>query len=227
MKMKKTLILAVCMVLVASAAFAGTSIVNSKHDLSSGVTGTVGANDEICVFCHTPHNAAAGTAALAPLWSHTSTAQTNYTVYANPFSTIQGTINQPGNVSLACLSCHDGTIAVGSIANGFYAGDIDTAPHDGATNYGTGIAGLMTGGALLDTDLRNDHPVGITYNNTADTGLVAPTGSYVGALPLFPNASAQLQVECGSCHNVHNPSNVPFLRITNTKSTLCLTCHIK
>lgn len=220
--MKKTLILAVCMILAASAAFAGTSIVASKHDLSSGAATLAGANNEICVFCHTPHNASA--TPLAPLWSHTSTAVTNYTVYANPFGTIQGTINQPGNVSLACLSCHDGTVAVGMILNGFYAGSIDPGAHDGATNYAAG--GFMTGGALLDTDLRNDHPVGITYN-TADTGLVAPTGNNVGTLPLFPNASSQLQVECGSCHNVHNPSNVPFLRVANSQSTLCLTCHVK
>lgn len=35
------------------------------------------------------------------------------------------------------------------------------------------------------------------------------------------------KVECPSCHNVHNPSNRPFLRKTNTNDALCLTCHIK
>jgi len=34
-------------------------------------------------------------------------------------------------------------------------------------------------------------------------------------------------VECGSCHDPHNYSNPTFLRIANTGSNLCLSCHKK
>ncbi len=39
-------------------------------------------------------------------------------------------------------------------------------------------------------------------------------------------------VECGSCHNVHDPGlgmspSGKFLRVSNAASALCLTCHKK
>jgi predicted CXXCH cytochrome family protein len=34
-------------------------------------------------------------------------------------------------------------------------------------------------------------------------------------------------VECGSCHDPHNNTNPTFLRIANTGSALCLSCHVK
>ena len=41
------------------------------------------------------------------------------------------------------------------------------------------------------------------------------------------------QVECATCHDPHGPETVPgtpnptFLRIANTGSAVCLTCHAK
>ena len=34
-------------------------------------------------------------------------------------------------------------------------------------------------------------------------------------------------VECGSCHDPHNYSNPTFLRVANSSSNLCLSCHVK
>ena len=52
---------------------------------------------------------------------------------------------------------------------------------------------------------------------------VSPTGVVtVGAL-----AGAQAFVECASCHDPHTSTNVTFLRIANTGSAVCLSCHIK
>ncbi len=34
-------------------------------------------------------------------------------------------------------------------------------------------------------------------------------------------------VECGSCHDPHNYSNATFLRVANSTSNLCLSCHVK
>jgi predicted CXXCH cytochrome family protein len=216
--MKKILLLVVCMVLVASAAFAAT-IVGTKHDLSTAGAGTAlpNTNQEICVFCHTPHNADA--TPLAPLWSHTSTTVATYQTYTNDFGTLQGAIGQPGSVSKACLSCHDGTVAVGQIGSGRYTG------LRAAGTYAAGA--FMTGLALFSADLSNDHPIGIVYDSTLDTGLTVNAAGLVGGtLPIYPSG-ANYTVECGSCHNVHDNTNAPFLRRSNTGSGLCLVCHIK
>ena len=55
-------------------------------------------------------------------------------------------------------------------------------------------------------------------------------------LPLFVRAGfgvsggqsdLQPAMECGTCHDVHNPGNLSFLRISNAQSALCYACHIK
>lgn len=83
----------------------------------------------------------------------------------------------------------------------------------------------MTGGALFGTDLSNDHPIAVTYNTALDPAFNAILNGKVGVLPLY--GAGKNQVECGTCHNVHNNTIDPFLRATNTGSALCLTCHIK
>ena len=134
--------------LAASTASAGT-IVGSNHDLSTKGYGTT----QICIFCHTPHNAL--NTAGVPLWNHASSTAT-YTVYSSP--TMNATVGQPGASSKLCLSCHDGTVAVDS-----YGGRTGTV--------------TITGGANFGTALSNDHPIGITYNAalaTADGALANP-----------------------------------------------------
>lgn len=34
-------------------------------------------------------------------------------------------------------------------------------------------------------------------------------------------------VECGSCHDPHSDTNATFLRVSNTGSGVCLSCHVK
>ncbi|MCU7852062.1 MAG: cytochrome c3 family protein [Candidatus Thiodiazotropha sp. (ex Monitilora ramsayi)] len=115
----------------------------------------------------------------------------------------------PAGVSLACLSCHDGTVAA-----------------DQLLNYPSGVngPGIFTVGGL-GTDLSNDHPISLTYNVTQDADFVAPVGSQVNGLQLFGGTGDQ--VECGTCHSVHDNTNEPFLRMSNAGSALCLACHIK
>ena len=38
---------------------------------------------------------------------------------------------------------------------------------------------------------------------------------------------ANPQVECASCHDPHKGENPTFLRIANTQSAVCVTCHVK
>jgi predicted CXXCH cytochrome family protein len=214
----KTLLLVmitiVSVLMVAQIAKALT-IVGSKHDLK---TGSAAHDNEVCVYCHTPHGAstgAAGTAAASvPLWSRAANATSSYTLYAGT-GTLNATMGQPGGVSLACLSCHDGTTAVDA-----YKGAAGTP------------ARTISGYANLGTTLANDHPIGFAYDAalvTADgvggvAGLVTPASAslVVAGIPLFGG-----KMECASCHSVHDPANGSFLRNTNVASALCLKCHIK
>jgi predicted CXXCH cytochrome family protein len=174
-------------------------ITGTDHDFSGRGWGS----NQVCIFCHVPHNATGNT--LAPLWSHAATVA-SFTPYAS--STLNATVAQPAGVSKACLSCHDGTVA------------IDT--------YGTRTGtNMITGGALLGTNLSNDHPVSFTYDGalaTADGGLATPASAsqVVAGIPLYSG-----KLECGSCHNVHDNANGSFLRMANTGSALCLKCHTK
>lgn len=117
----------------------------------------------------------------------------------------------PAGVSLACLSCHDGTVAADQLLN-FPSG----------VNAGQGIFSL---GNSLGTDLSNDHPISLTYNAAQDVDFVAPVNSQVNGLQLF--GAGGDQVECGTCYSVHDNTNEPFLRMSNAGSALCLACHVK
>ncbi|MGE5623526.1 MAG: cytochrome c3 family protein [Methanocella sp.] len=206
------------------------SIKNTKHDLSSGNTtyAIKGTEDEVCVFCHTPHNATK----KVPLWNHTVTNAT-FTTYAS--ATIDGTTNlgtaadDPVSVSRLCLSCHDGSVALGAVVKN-YSGNSTI----GAVAGKTDASGKLISAAALGTDLSNDHPVGITYVTGAGTDLRAVTGTKVvhrtnatKFCQLF-GAGPTYTVECASCHAVHGGTDAePFLRFSNANSELCLTCHDK
>lgn len=180
--------------------------IGSSHNLASG-------NEEVCIYCHTPHN---GDTTKAPLWSRLDTAG-GYTAYTSP--TIDMTISSPQGVSLACLSCHDGSLAFNALTNVGNFAD--------AVNVGTMPAGDRNFGLVLS----NQHPISITYDNDgtgfSDTAFADATLGKVGALPLYGVDSDQ--VECGSCHDPHLDEAVDasLLRIPNISSNLCLTCHVK
>lgn len=203
--------LVVCLlILVLSIGSFAATIQNSKHDLSTGSTGPNKSDqeDQICIFCHTPHNAIVA----VPLWNRTNPGGTGFTLYSNP-DTIDGTITTDltNTVSLMCLSCHDGTTALSSYAN---AKGIVT---------GTGVtADVITSAAALGTDLSNDHPINITYS--ADDPELEPAANLeLKGVQLFEN-----KVQCASCHAVHGKEGVEkFLRVSNAGSGLCLACHTK
>ncbi|MBE9554201.1 MAG: cytochrome c3 family protein [Proteobacteria bacterium] len=190
----------------ATPALAVDLVAGSSHDLSVPA-------EEICVYCHTPHNG--NTAIPAPLWNRDMVV-TSFAMYASP--TLNMSIAaDPQAISLACLSCHDGVTAYNNIVQGT------------ASNIGVMVAPFAVG---LD-GLGNDHPISITYDIVADTAFNAATGigapgANVGGLPLFDRvAGSNDQVECATCHNPHEATNPSFLRATNVQSDLCTTCHIK
>jgi hypothetical protein len=101
------------------------SIANTRHNMtqrqasngpnSSFMTPFRNDYEEVCVYCHTPHGANANV--QLPLWNRTIKA-TTYTTYNQlGTNTLTQAVSQPGANSLACLSCHDGQVAIDSIIN--------------------------------------------------------------------------------------------------------------
>ncbi len=153
-------------------------IANTRHNLSTtgpgGFVGVTAGTADICVFCHTPH--AANLSVAAPLWNKQNSGATYTTFSTASSSTIDGTVLPVGSVSLACLSCHDGTQAMDNIINAPGSGGL-TADGGGAAGLTTftwdtaqtpprvNAAGQMLPAsvAMLGADLTNDHPIGIQY----------------------------------------------------------------
>ena len=233
----------------------------SKHNLSISGPGPAIATSEsqVCVFCHTPH--AATLAPGAPLWNRELSTQT-YTTYTSSSldaGTIAGQLDQPAGSSKLCLSCHDGSLAIATV--NFSGGEQDVT----IDMVGLGASGEMPAGAGLDTgftrnlgtDLRNDHPISLTYDTTLagadgelrDPSLTTDIGVRVpGTRPLIPlegtGPAGEPQVQCVSCHDPHIPdpqTGAPqkFLRLNRFQEAppgtafdsgsdiMCLGCHDK
>jgi predicted CXXCH cytochrome family protein len=200
--------LGVLCVLCASAVIvrADDRVINSKHDLSRFGPGPARAVDEneVCIFCHTPHNASPE----APLWNRHSPT-TYYRIYRS--RTLQARVTQPGPASKLCLSCHDGSIALGLTLDRPL-----TDPIPMTQTY-------MPIGSDLTNDLSDDHPIGFRYDRTLanrDHELRAPQ-LVDHRLPLGERG----ELECTACHDPHNNELGHFLRITEREGVLCTTCH--
>jgi predicted CXXCH cytochrome family protein len=157
---------------VAGGAVAG--VADSKHNLgstnSTGTNKVTGGTNEVCVFCHTPHGS--NTDAKVPLWNKTLPDSASFTTYDSlGTSSLDGNITAVGSVSIACLSCHDGSQAMDVMVNTPGSGN---ATMSGSWSGSTVVAGAVgTGGTMtvdganffpmLGTDLQNDHPIGIQY----------------------------------------------------------------
>ena len=220
-------------------AFAGVK--GTKHDLSVSGPGTVKAVSEtgVCVFCHTPHNAAPA----YPLWNHELSSVTNYISYWSETlkSYGQGAAPPIDGFSKLCLGCHDGTVAVGATI-----GPLDTIKM--VTIPGVIESGRLKPGSAgyLGTDLSGGHPISIVYNNSlVDLRKNDPDswnliqlkppprkfGDKNGAgdtdVMIYPT-QGDYGVQCTSCHDPHGgkggPSTPPFWRKT-IYDDVCLVCH--
>jgi len=201
------------------AAASTVNITNSRHNL--GTKNTIGTNhtpdvlsssggvvigtNQICVFCHTPHGF--NTNQSAPLWNKTVKSSSAYTVYNaagagnNISSTLDANAPSIGSVSLACLSCHDGTQAMDTMINGpgsglmAAGGGSTSGVSNGYTwtewgqmsDTGTGHASPTNSvliptnaaarGILIGTDLSNDHPISVQFcGGGIQTGLITAGG---------------------------------------------------
>ncbi len=238
----------------------------TRHNLSVDSPGAtraaVGGTTEVCVFCHTPHGATqqdqGGTPLRSPLWNRRVPPGATYTPYTSSSLDAQAILDglnaQPGGSSKLCLSCHDGTLAIGNVnvLNGRTNVSIPmtgTGP-GGTMPVGEGVQSGFT--RFLGTDLRNDHPISVSYTSALATrdGELRPvdaqqrwpagTGSVVGVrapgfkplLPLEPTGTGGAgQVQCATCHDPHlreldaTKGNQKFLRAQRFQEAAPTSAH--
>ena len=195
-------------VLLAAAAACGqSSVVNSPHNLSASGPGAIraAAEDQVCIFCHAPHNATP----VRPLWNRAMPVEA-YTIYTS--RALDAAPGQPTGMSKMCLSCHDGTIALGSVASRgtpiLMAGGVTTLP---------------AGAANLGSDLRDDHPVSFRFDS-----MLAGKDPHVrdpAQLPPEIRLDANGELQCTTCHDAHDNALGDFLVMHNNDSQLCNACH--
>lgn len=252
--MKKVLVLIVAVSFVLFAASAFATVANTKHNLTTtgGFTRTTDATATLCGFCHLAHGGNTSEPAL-PLWARSMPAGP-YTLYGGGGTLSGTTIEQPGTFSKTCLSCHDGTIGLGTVVK------------NGVSNsypMTTTLPGGLAGGAFqatnieptngyspyIGTDLQNDHPVGfefptlgygvgggvpgisLTVDDPGLIGLSRLTGAGTGAVyPVFQYAAGAAMVdvfECATCHDPHleDTGTTQTKFLRGVNATLCQDCH--
>lgn len=190
-----------------AAAYGG--VATTKHNLSVTGPGTIKAATEtqICLFCHTPHNANPS----GQLWNRADRG-TVYIPYSSTTSSARP--GQPTGASLLCLSCHDGLNALGDVLRG------------GPIAMAGGATAIPAGPGRLGTDLRDDHPISFSYSS-ARTGPRASELADPSALSGPVKLDRNGDVQCTACHDPHDDPFGKFLVMGNAASALCQTCHIK
>lgn len=188
-------------------------VLQSSHDFSlsspSAIKSTTGS--DVCVFCHTPHKAQPA----VPLWNHNLGSGQTYTVYSS--STLQSSVSAPTSTdsSKLCLSCHDGTVALGDTVNN---GQI---PFQGPITTDQKLSPDRR--SFIGLDLSDDHPVAFIPNVTVNSQVhLPPAGDAV-------RLDGVGKVQCTSCHNPHqedvDTTERRFLVKLNNQSAICTTCH--
>jgi cytochrome c553 len=247
--LKKTMLIVIMLLFTTNLWAAKTMNVSAGvHNLGSGgiFQGKAGNEDEVCIFCHTPH----GGSLAAPLWNRNLPTATGFSHYTSatlsPYMKGLSTTRNINTESLLCMSCHDGVIGMNSILNN--SNRTGAPPDNGQSmfdpSFGLGVSPVI---GEAGQSLTNDHPISFSYydasrvaNNPklhpADGGADDPRKDGINGVRFFGLGATVggQRVECSSCHDPHvdysatgDPLYAPFLVMPNTGSALCLACHIK
>ncbi len=183
------------------------NIRDTKHNLSINDDVLATGTSEVCVFCHTPHGGRTDVAGGgAPLWNRalppSGTSGTGaFTMYKSP--NFDGTVDVstgPKGVSLACLSCHDGTIALDALINAPGSGGFNSTNSAALTGVsaGAGLDGITFPGVLgvdttgsLNDGLRPSTTAGGGFSG-GDADYVGETAGWTGGMAPFPNLTRDL-----------------------------------
>lgn len=223
-------------------------ILGSKHDLTAlnkraGMEAMEGVAyvdyGDACVYCHIPPDgeASASDAEQIQGWNRIRPAVEGYTLYESP--TFKSKAQVPNEITMLCLSCHDGSMAVDRIVNtprAWTSGNVMTMHMKMNTNGDLNSCSTCHDGTIahdiskkyIGTDMRRNHPVSIKYPGLAtnmdfvrfSSGFNTPMDEkgFSNGVRLFDGF-----VECASCHDVHNPNSYKLLRTRG--EFLCTTCH--
>ena len=202
----------IALVLAASSIAAPAQItgdaLGSHNFAPRGTSPITGARPDSCSYCHAPHSGL-----NTGLWNQKLTHQI-YTTYTS--DTEKNTAQQPalGSSSNHCLSCHDGTVAMGL-----------TVAYGQVTTHGA-----MNAQDVLGSNMQTTHPFSMTLPLKDSVDLYASiaanhrTADSTGAVKLING-----NVECMSCHNPHvqakDPVALNFLVLNSANGALCLACH--
>ena len=164
-----------------------------------------------CTFCHAPHSGLGG---VTPLW-HQQLSKATYTPYTSTTNHQSGNTQPPlGVTSSLCLSCHDGTVAVGQ-----------------SVVFGKiGMSGSWNPGDSFGTNLTGSHPFSLVTPIKDSPNLQGSlVASGTTADPLQKIKLVNGNIECTSCHDPHVQATDPvaqnFLVKDSSSGQMCLACH--
>ncbi len=179
------------------------SLIGSKHDF----TEVLGGAGTACSGCHVPHMMAVRPA-TQPAGTVPTTQPATIEVYRIAGQRRVFAVDRytPGPTSLVCLGCHDGTVATSTLGSGHAM-----------------LVGVRDGFSVPDDFYWRDHPIGVPYPSDRREYRAESMVTAAGQICL-----PEGRVECISCHDPHNRSGVDkMLVMSNRRSALCLSCHIK
>ena len=176
-------------------------VLGGPHDFSA----LLGGPADACKACHITHvqtlkptyETSAGDVPLAPSVEVYRTDGQRDVFQPDHF--------MPGATSLLCLGCHDGTVTTSTIGSSHAL-----------------LAGRRAGFPIPDDFVWRDHPIGVSYPDDHEDYRTRAAVTAAG-VPL-----PEGRIECVSCHDPHNANGLDhMLVVPNTRSALCLTCHVK
>lgn len=208
--MKLRALVAGLLLIAASTVYAQISTdVMGAHNLGPGGSSPVaGARPDACAYCHAPHSGLS-----SGLWNQKLSTQV-YSTYSS--NTSANSTMQPilGGVSNQCLSCHDGTVAVGT-----------TMAYGQVTTRGS-----MYTQDVFGSNLQASHPFSMATPLKDSVSLAeslttsGKTADPTGAVKLING-----NIECTSCHDPHVQAkdlvSRNFLVRDSSYGALCLACH--
>lgn len=187
---------------------AARTVVSTLHNLSPNQNGSASLS---CIYCHASHNSVTP---VKGLWNH-NLSSASYSYYNSSTYTQGVPLVSAASSSRQCMSCHDGTVALGETQN-----------YQNATRV---VRSQLSQAGNMGVDLSTSHPFGFNQWNK-DSSLVDclfSTSRTTG------NTSVKLnngRIECSTCHEPHLQSLDPvrsssFLVINNKYGAICLACH--
>ena len=212
-----------------------TSLTNNTVHLKHNMPGSgKGTDQNVCNYCHIPHNAAG-----EKIWS----------TWGNEAQLVSGPSSTIGNM---CYTCHDGTVTNIGQSTTFNASlqqhkipsgqdcDMCHSVHDNTNGMFMNVPitqnfycaschnAVVNGGGFGDMMAAGNHPsywpIGSPHPDRMGASCNACHHEHTQRLSSYNS--------CGVCHEVHAGANYstpnaanPILRINNTDSVFCASCH--